>query len=323
MYQLPEAPHHITREQLLAQLEVLKKKSIDPAEGLFGPDTMFWEVNKHFVNFFGAGRAALLQLAHPWVANAVYDHSETVGDPFGRFQRTFTNVWTMVFGSTDQLLKCCIAVHNIHRGMQGKIHTEAGAFHQGSHYQANEVNSMLWVHATLWEGAVKMYEMFVRELTPAEKEQYYEESKLFAYCFGIREEDLPPTWDDFMAYCEAMWESDQLTVSPEAREIASYLFDLDTPLLKPALSHFRVMTSMLMPERLREGFGLPPATEKNLASFRRTTAIIRRVHPWVPRRFAYIPAYVEARRRLRGHSEPDFVTAKLNQVLVGQPALVS
>jgi uncharacterized protein (DUF2236 family) len=323
MYQLPDEPHHITREQLLAQLEVLKKKSLDPAEGLFGPDSMFWEVNKHSVNFFGAGRAALMQLAHPWVASAVFDHSETVGDPFGRFQRTFTNVWTMIFGSVDQLLKCCIAVHNIHRGMQGKIHSEAGAFAQGSHYQANEVNSMLWVHATLWEGAVKTYELFVRELTSAEKNQYYEESKLFAYCFGIREEDLPPTWDDFMAYCEAMWNSDQLTVTPQALETASYLFELDQPALKPVLNHFKVMTSMMMPERLREGFQLPPATPKNMASFRRTTAIIRNVHPWLPRRVTYLPTYVEARRRMRGLGEPDFVTAKLNQVLVGKPMLVS
>lgn len=322
MYQLPEMPNHITREQLLAQLEVLKQKSLSHNEGLFGPDSMFWEINKHSVTFFGAGRAALLQLAHPWVANAIVDHSKTVSDPLGRFQRTFTNVFTMVFGSVDQLLKCCIAVHNIHRFMQGKIHTEAGAFAQGSHYQANESNAMLWVHATLWEGSVRMYELFVRELSAEEKERYYQETKLFAYCFGILEKDLPATWDDFMAYNEAMWNSSQLTVTPEALETARFLFDFN-PALKPLLNHYRVMTSMMMPERLREGFGLPPATASNMASFRRTTALIRRVHPWLPRRVSYLPAYVEARRRLRGLHEPDFLTAAMNKAMLGQPNLVS
>lgn len=322
MYQLPAGPHAISRDDLLAQLEVLKQRALRPDEGLFGPDSMFWQVNKYSITFFGAGRAALLQLAHPWVANAIVQHSKTVSDPWGRFRRTFTNVFTMTYGNVDQLLKCCIAVHNIHRSMTGTIASDTGAFAKGSAYQANEVNAMLWVHATLWETSVRMYELFVGELSPAQKEQYYQESRLFAFCFGIMEDALPPSWDDFLAYNEAMWASDQLTVGPEAREIASFLFDFN-PRLRPVLDHYRVLTSMVMPERLREQFGLPPATAKNLAAFRRSTGLIRRVHPWLPRRVAYLPTYVEARRRLRGLHEPDFITASLNRLMLGQSRLVS
>lgn len=322
MYQLPASPHAIGRDDLLAQLEVLKQRALHPNEGLFGPGSMFWEVNKYSVTFFGAGRAALLQLAHPWVANAIVQHSKTVSDPWGRFRRTFTNVFTMTYGSVDQLLKCCIAVHNIHRSMTGTISTGAGAFAKGSAYQANETNAMLWVHATLWETSVKMYEMFIRKLTPAEKEQYYQESKLFAFCFGIAEEALPRSWDEFMEYNEAMWASDQLTVGPEALETAAFLFDFN-PALRPLLNHYRMLTSMMMPERLREQFELPPATAKNMAAFRRSTGLIRRIHPLLPRRIAYLPAYVEARRRLRGLHEPDLVTAALNRMMLGQSRLVS
>ena len=322
MHHLPASPHPISRDDLLAQLEVLKRRALRPDEGLFGPGSMFWEVNKYSVTFFGAGRAALLQLAHPWVANAIVQHSKTVSDPWGRFRRTFTNVFTMTYGSVDQLLRCCIAVHNIHRAMTGTIATGAGAFAKGSAYQANDAGAMIWVHATLWETSVKMYELFIRELSPAEKEQYYQESKLFAFCFGIAEELLPPAWDDFLAYNEAMWASDQLTVGPEAREIARFLFDFN-PALRPVLDHYRVLTSMVMPVRLREQFGLPPANERSMAAFRRTTGLIRRVHPWLPRRLAYLPAYVEARRRLRGLHEPDFVTGALNRLMLGQTRLVS
>ena len=145
---------------------------------------------------------------------------------------------------------------------------------------------------------------------------------LFAFCFGIAEELLPPAWDDFLAYNEAMWASDQLTVGPEAREIARFLFDFN-PALRPVLDHYRVLTSMVMPVRLREQFGLPPANERSMAAFRRTTGLIRRVHPWLPRRLAYLPAYVEARRRLRGLHEPDFVTGALNRLMLGQTRLVS
>ena len=57
-------------------------------------------------------RALLLQLAHPWVAAAIIDHSRTLGDPIGRFHRTFAVVFTMVFGTVDQALSAargCIA----------------------------------------------------------------------------------------------------------------------------------------------------------------------------------------------------------------------
>lgn len=65
---------------------------------------------------------------------------------------------------------------------------------------ANEAHAMLWVHTTLWETQIMMYEQFVGKLTSEQKEKYYQETKLFAYLFGIPEEIIPPTWNDFMEY---------------------------------------------------------------------------------------------------------------------------
>lgn len=322
MYQIPTTPHAISREQLLEQLEVLRQRAIKPEEGLFGPDSLFWELGKHSITFMGAGRAALLQLAHPWVANAITQHSKTVSDPFGRFRRTFTNVFTMTYGSVDQLLDCCIAVHNIHAGMFGKIATTAGAHGEGSAYSANEVNAMLWVHATLWDTTVMMYEMFVRPLSPAEKETYYQETKLFAFCFGIPESALPRSWDEFMQYNEAMWNSDQLAVGPEAREIASFLFNFN-PLARPVMKPFERFTGMVMPERLRQEFGLPGPENGNKARVERMVRNIRRIEPHLPKRLRYLPPYVEAHRRLRGLHDPDLLTSLMTRALLGKPRLVS
>ena len=46
----------------------------------------------------------LLQLAHPWVATAIAEHSTALSDPIGRFHRTFEIVFTLVFGSLEQAL---------------------------------------------------------------------------------------------------------------------------------------------------------------------------------------------------------------------------
>ncbi|MCP5014325.1 MAG: DUF2236 domain-containing protein [Ketobacter sp.] len=312
----------VTRDQLIAQLEEMKGQVINPAAGIFGPDSMFWRVIRHSASFVGAGRAVLLQTAHPWVANGVKQHSRTLDDPLGRFRGTFTNVFAMVFGNLDQVVNSSLKVHDIHRKIVGKVEEASGAFADGSRYMANEVNAMIWVHATLWEGAVKMYEMFVGPLTAEEKERYYQESKMFAYLFGIPEQALPPNWNEFLEYNEQMWYSDQLSVQAAAQEIGGFLFTF-SPMLKPVLNRYEIITSLLLPEPIREQYGMTPDTPRSRQLFERNIRLIKRVYPHLPNHLKYLPPYIEAQRRLKGKHTPGLVTGTLNKLILGQSALVS
>ena len=121
----------VTREALVAQLEEMKGQVIDPQAGIFGPQSMFWRVVRHSASFMGAGRAVLLQTAHPWVANGVKQHSRTMSDPISRFRGTFTNVFTMVFGNLDQVVESSLRVHDMHRKIVGKVEEDSGAFAGG------------------------------------------------------------------------------------------------------------------------------------------------------------------------------------------------
>jgi len=94
------------------------------------------------VIFLGAGRALLLQLAHPWVSKAILDHSQALADPVGRFHRTFNPVFTIVFGALDQALTAARRLHRRHAGIQGRLP-------QNSQYWASEPSALYWVHATL------------------------------------------------------------------------------------------------------------------------------------------------------------------------------
>ena len=67
-------------------------------------------------------RALLLQLAHPWVAAAIAQHSRALADPIGRFHRTFNITFTLVFGTLDEALR---AARHLRR--QGMMH-DAGLF---------------------------------------------------------------------------------------------------------------------------------------------------------------------------------------------------
>jgi uncharacterized protein (DUF2236 family) len=84
-------------EDLEHQLEVVRALAPGEMGGVFGPDSLSWRIDREALTFLGAGRALLLQLADPWVAAAIVQHSRTLADPIGRFHRTFAVVFTIVF----------------------------------------------------------------------------------------------------------------------------------------------------------------------------------------------------------------------------------
>ena len=56
----------------------------DPDPGVFGPGSVTWEVMAEPLLMLGAGRALLMQAAHPLVAEGAIEHSSYATDPFGR-----------------------------------------------------------------------------------------------------------------------------------------------------------------------------------------------------------------------------------------------
>src|SRR6201993_4041485 len=94
----------VSAESLERELNLVRAAAAGSSSGIFGPRSVTWQVTREAAIFLGAGRALLLQLAHPWVAAAIEEHSDTLADPIRRFHRTFATVYTMVFGSLDQCL---------------------------------------------------------------------------------------------------------------------------------------------------------------------------------------------------------------------------
>src|SRR5690606_37999480 len=139
----------VTRDDLERALGRLRAQVDDPRAGLYGPRSVSWLVNRETVVFLAGGRAALLQLAHPFVAAAIDQHSRTRNDPLGRFQRTFSNVYAMVFGDLDRACASARRVHAIHRRIRGPIGAAVGSYRADSRYEANDEAALFWVQATL------------------------------------------------------------------------------------------------------------------------------------------------------------------------------
>lgn len=318
------AARQIAPAEFRARLEEAASYAIVPNEGIFGPSSVSWQLLRESVGFLGGGRAALLQTAHPWVANGVDQHSKTKTDPMGRFHRTFENVFTIIFGSVDQVTAVANQLNAIHSNIVGRIPDSTGAHPAGTKFFANQLDAMMWVHATLWETFVTMYELVVGPLDRPTKERFYREVKRFALCFGVPLSMQPPTWNDFLEYNHRMWESPELGVGKAGLEIGKLLFRFDLfPGSQQGLRAFEVFTAETMPTRLREAFHMPKRSLATRMQYQATLQAARLAYPRLPERVRYIPAYFEARDRLAGKAHSDAMTRRLSKFWTGREELVA
>jgi uncharacterized protein (DUF2236 family) len=301
-------------EALIAEVE----RAGDSRSGMFGPGSMSWRVNRESALFLGAGRAALLQLAHPWVATALEQHSRVMDRPIARFHSTFRIVFTMIFGTAGQAAAAARHLYGVHTHIEGEMADDVGRWARGSHYQANETAALRWVFATLIESAVLAWEAVLPPLSAAELEAYYADSRRLAGLFGLSAECLPADWKSFLIYCREMEQSDELGVSDAARGMGQNLLRGANSWIKPP-GWYRAMTAAWLPERFRAEFGLRFGSDEERA--------VARARERLPRWYVRMPASVrfvgpwhEAQARLAGRRAG--VVARLsNRFWIGQRSM--
>jgi uncharacterized protein (DUF2236 family) len=300
------------------QLELIRARTPSPLAGVFGPSSMTWQMNREAILFLAAGRALLLQLAHPWVAAAVADHSKALTDPVARFHRTFKVVFTMVFGTVDQAFAAARSLHRRHDSIMGVLPEAVGPFRVGSAYCANNISALRWVYATLSDSALVAHDLVVGRLDAVDRARLYSESQLFAAMFGIPAHFLPADYTGLSAYVQAMCDSDILTISAAARHVATQIFAPSRIWRIPKTYMF--LTAGMLPERLRREFGLAYGARERQRSDR-ALAVVRRVYAHLPARLRYAGPYHEAQQRLAGSLIPDLSTRLANRLWIGQGSL--
>lgn len=293
----------------------IRVETANPREGIFGPSSISWKVNRESALFLGAGRAALLQLAHPWVAAALDQHSNLRSDPLARFHNTFRVVFTMVFGTVDQALAASRHLYRLHTTIRGKLPEDCAGYTQGSAYEANEANALLWVYATLVESAVLAHDMVLPPLSFNEREAYYSESKRMAALFCIPAAKLPPCWADFEDYIRSMTESDALGANALSRDLAQHVLHGRGSWV-PVPRWYRALTAGWLPKRLRDDFALEfgPREQRTVANASRW---LRRTYRQLPAPMRFVGPYREALARLDGR-RPGPLVMLSNRFWMGQ-----
>ena len=314
-----DAPTIVSTHNLEALLAELQALPGDAKEGFFGPASVTWTVNRECAVFLGAGRAALLQLAHPWVSVALQQHSNLMNDAIGRFHSTFRVIYTMLFGTRSQALTASRQLHAVHTSIQGTLPADIGVYSRRERYQANEVSALRWVFATLVESAILAYEVVQPPLSLSAREAFYRESFRMAALCGIPTGMLPQDWAALTQYTADIMASAHLAVDAQARAMGQAVLDGVGTWVKSPL-WYRALTASWLPPHLREGFGLPFG-ESEQRSLARARTWLARSYPHLPEALRFVGPYHEAHARLRNRVPGRFVRQS-NRFWMGRPRLL-
>ncbi|RLU01961.1 MAG: DUF2236 domain-containing protein [Ketobacter sp.] len=314
------APSYLSDEEIRPFLSGIAGFVKDPKVGLFGPDSMFWEVNRHtLVYFLGAVQSVQMQLCHPWIATAVFEHSKIMTDPKQRAQLTYTFLWSLIYGDLNMVQNKAKALFRVHSRVQGELTQPAGRHRAGNHYQANEVNALLWVHVTAFYSRVKLYQSLIKPLTQRQLDQFCQEAIRYAFCFGIPEEKHPQTWQEVERYVAAVCQSDVLGRTDEGLAIRRFLEATLPWTVRSALWTFLCVS---LPEPIQIFLDQPQASPRNNRKAKRVQHLLKVINWLLPDKLANVPAYHEAMLRIKGDTQRDRLLEKLNLQMIGRPSLV-
>ena len=257
-----------------------------PHTGPVRPGSVAWRIGAEGVLLLGGGRALILQVAHPKVAAGVAQHSNYREAPWRRLYRTLEVTTRIVFGDERSSVEAAAGLRRVHERVRGRDD-------QGKRYSATDPDLLLWVHATLLETSLAIYDRYVRRLSAAERALYYEQMRPVAELYGIPPERQPADWLAFRDYFDRML-AEELRVTATTLEVADSLLRPELPLLArpaalPAIEAIRLVTVGTLPPALREELDLSwgPLRERLLTASQGT---IRRLLPLLPSLLRRFPA---------------------------------
>jgi uncharacterized protein (DUF2236 family) len=260
-------------------------KTENPNAGFFGPGSMAWRLNGEAVLGLVVLRALFMQVAHPAVAQGVADHSDFQQHPFARALATLRAQQAIVFGTCQQSMDALIRIYARHTQVVGRV--------GDSEYKANDPELLFWVYATLIDSMIYAYQAFLPDLTVTEWDCFYEEGKYFAHLFGIPAELVPPDRMAFVRWMAAKLASDEIHVTPVAREIGNSLLSMPVRFAWPLTT---LLAAGSLPPSLRADFGLPWSPSR-LRIYEWSARLLRFAFRWLPGFLHTSPAYWLARRR--------------------------
>jgi uncharacterized protein (DUF2236 family) len=273
-----------------------------PDAGLFGPDSVTWRVAREPFLLVGGGRALLMQVANPLVAQGVVDHSGYEHDPFGRLARTVRWLVAVTFGTNAEAAAASQRVMQVHAGVRGSLGAANGApgMPPGTPYSATDPELSRWVLATIMDSMLAGYAAMVGPLPADDADRFVREWRVVAPLVGVPADTH--TWADarlLRAYVDA--ELARLHPVAASRDAAYVVLrpPLPSRALRPVTAQLAFLTTGLLPASLRHAYGLR-WTPLHTAAHGATCTAMRQMHRVLPRRLRVSSLHDAALHRSQG-----------------------
>lgn len=178
----------------LGQIDFENPKG-DP--GLFGPDSVSWQVHGDFTSMLIGGISALLlQALHPLALAGVWDHSNFRDDLLGRLRRTGQFISGTTYGSRADAEWLIDKVKTIHLKVSGTAP-------DGRAYAASDPALLTWVHVAEVHSFLQAHLRYRNpQLSEADQDRYYAEIALIAERLGATQ--VPRSRAEVAAYLTAV-----------------------------------------------------------------------------------------------------------------------
>lgn len=254
----------------------------------------------------GAGRALLLQAAHPLVAEGAIEHSTYATDPFGRFERTVEWVTVVCFGTTAEARTASRHVNALHRAVNGRLSTPHGTagVPAGTAYSGRDVELLRWVLATFVDTMLVAHDAFVGGLTEAERDGFVGEWEAVGRLMGLPAGTGWPDRGALTAYVAAVVDSGQALPGEGSRLVSRTVLrpPVSSAAMRPIWSTLAFTTTGLLPETVRRAYGIR-WTPLHATAHAAIALGLRRSRTSLPRRLRVSPVHDRALARVEGRLE--------------------
>jgi len=201
----------------LGQIDFEKPQG-DP--GLFGPDSVSWQVHGDFTSMLIGGISALLlQALHPLALAGVWDHSNFREDLLGRLRRTGQFISGTTYGSRADADWLIDKVKTIHLKVSGTAP-------DGRAYAASDPALLTWVHVAEVHSFLQAHLRYRNpQLSEADQDRYYAEIAMIAERLGATQ--VPRSRAEVAAYLAAI--RPELLCDERSLEILRILLNAPAP----------------------------------------------------------------------------------------------
>lgn len=262
-----------------------------------GPDSILWQRFGDWRSLFAAVYAGTLQVTQKDISRALVEHSNFFDNEVGRLLRSSFPIIRAVYEGEE----IGAMIRDFHRDIKG-AHTD------GTRYHSLNPEPYYWAHTTFALMPFVLAGNFSPKLSPAQKEQLFQESRTWYSYYGVAEpKGAPQNYQEFEEYVNNFFATKLKQTETFSRSKIVRKLDIESPLAQIprgvwkfaspyALSLLMWVTTGLLPQNLRDEYGWT-WTRADQIKFFLFSRSIRGIFAVLPRRVRLVGIAERAFRR--------------------------